>query len=361
MAQRTPLGEINTNSRRGTEVNAFDRGKIALGAHLGMSAVEIGKLVDRAPRTVRSIKERLKTSPTAAPKKRAGRPKVFTDQDERAIVRVVRKDPTVNYLKITFESGVKCCRNTIKKILKKHGLQHWIQKKRPFLKPRHAKARLRWCIERKDWSKDEWSLIIFSDECSLERGSGRRRHWVWGYPAEKWSRERVTQVKKGKDISFMIWGAIWIGGRSDLVFMERDIESKRQGYSARSYQAVLNDQLPRCYQPGMIFQQDNAGIHVAGFIDDWFADHGVIVEDWPAYSPDLNPIEHLWALIKTALNEKHPHLCEMGRSIAALAEFQDAIALEWHAIDQEVIDELIKSMDYRVNEVMAAKGWHTRY
>ena len=124
MAPRTPLGEINTNSRRGPEVNAFDRGKIALGAHLGMNSVEIGKLVNRAPRTVRSIKERLKTSPTAAPRNRLGRPKVFTDHDERAIVRVVRKDPQANYLKITHESGVKCCRNTIKKILKKHGLQH---------------------------------------------------------------------------------------------------------------------------------------------------------------------------------------------------------------------------------------------
>jgi hypothetical protein len=63
----------------------------------------------------------------------------------------------------------------------------------------------------------------------------------------------IQTHKKGKDLSVMIWGAIWIGGRSDIIFMERDMESKKQGYTYRSYLKVLDDEIPRIYQPGMIF------------------------------------------------------------------------------------------------------------
>ena len=51
----------------------------------------------------------------------------------------------------------------------------------------------------------------------------------------------------------MVWGAIWYGGRSDLVIMERDEESKKGGYSAKSYLAVMEDQLPTIWEPGMVF------------------------------------------------------------------------------------------------------------
>ena len=54
--------------------------------------------------------------------------------------------------------------------------------------------------------------------------------------------------------------------RSDLVIMERDPNSKKNGYSANSYQLVLNDQIPRVYKPGIAFMQDNVRIHTAKII-----------------------------------------------------------------------------------------------
>ena len=62
----------------------------------------------------------------------------------------------------------------------------------------------------------------------------------------------------------MVWGAIWIEGKSDIVIMDRDEASKRGGYSANSYITVLDDQLPTIYNPGMKFMQNNAPIHTAG-------------------------------------------------------------------------------------------------
>jgi len=159
----------------------------------------------------------------------------------------------------------------------------------------------------------------------------------------------------------MVWGAIWVGGRSDLFIMDRDMESKREGYSAKSYIQVLDDQLPTIWQPGMVFMQDNAPIHTANVIKNWFIDRGIPVMEWPPYSPDLNPIEVVWAWLKDWITTNRPDLASMGTSEAAYQSLYSAMREGWESIPQEKIDGLIKSMDSRVEACRLAKGWHTKY
>jgi transposase len=74
--------------------------------------------------------------------------------------------------------------------------------------------------------------------------------------------------------------------------MERDPKSKRNGYSSRSYRTVLEENLPQIYEPGMVYLQDNAPIHTAHIIRDWFVEEGIEILKLPPFSPDLNLIEN---------------------------------------------------------------------
>lgn len=75
---------------------------------------------------------------------------------------------------------------------------------------------------------------------------------------------------------------------------------------------------------------------------------------WPANSPDLNPIEHLWNYIKDRLKE-YP---EAPRGMLELWERVQEI---WDRIPSKVCQDLIASMPRRMEAVIRAKGKHTKY
>ncbi len=91
--------------------------------------------------------------------------------------------------------------------------------------------------------------------------------------------------------SVMIWAAMSSAGVGPLCFLKSTI-------NAAIYQEILEHfMLPstdKLYgDADLIFQQDLAPAHTAKGTKSWFNDHGVTVLDWPANSPDLNPIEYL--------------------------------------------------------------------
>ena len=95
----------------------------------------------------------------------------------------------------------------------------------------------------------------------------------------------------------MVWACFWfiVGKirRLDLYLLDRDFKLKKHGYSVRSYLEVLEDQMPKCWEPGLIFMQDNAPIYTVHAIRNWFRDLAILLTDWPPFSLDLNPIEHI--------------------------------------------------------------------
>jgi hypothetical protein len=99
-------------------------------------------------------------------------------------------------------------------------------------------------------------------------------------------------------MSQMVWGCIWVTsngrvGRSELIIIERDNSTERSGYSSLSYIDTLRQGLLPHYRPGHIFVQDNAPIHKSGATQEFLESHGIWTWEWPPFSPDLNPIEHI--------------------------------------------------------------------
>lgn len=159
----------------------------------------------------------------------------------------------------------------------------------------------------------------------------------------------------------MVWGCIWKGGRSDLVVMQRDEGTRRRGYTAQSYQKALEEGLLPCYDETRHFQQDNATIHVAASTEQWLQERKISWIDWPAHSPDLNPIEHVWSLLKRKLAQMYPDLWNLKQNRLDIEGFTRCLRAAWWDIDQRQIDGLISGMPRRLAAIKKVKGWYTKY
>jgi hypothetical protein len=164
----------------------------------------------------------------------------------------------------------------------------------------------------------------------------------------------------------MVWGAFWDVGRTNLYIMDRDFESKKHGYSANSYLEVLNAEVEPAFEeldPGYIFMQDNASIHRAHKVRDWFRARGInYILDWPAYSPDLNPIEHVWWALKKRVFEMFPTvMADKCESEEARMRLESCLQAAWDTLEQELFNALYQSMRHRIEACIAADGWHTKY
>jgi len=362
---RRILGDIDPNITSRSELSPYLRGVIAGRAQEGGKPTLIAKDLKVPKSTVFTTIRRDPIRNDGRSRPRSGRPHKYTERFKRSVIREVRQIPKISYAGIRAALQSEISDTTIRVILDEVGITHWRAKKRPFLTQEVAKKRYDWCIARKDWTINDFRNIIWSDECSAERGAGKSQEWVFCQPAQKWQKEMVSTHKKGKDICLMVWAAIWWKygkvHKSDLVILGRDWESKKMGYTANSYLDVLDDQLPRIYEPGLIFMQDNAPIHTAKKVKDWFEEAAIPLLDWAPFSMDLNPIEHIWWHLKAKVLELFPELVDMGSGAGAIEALERALIEAWDSIDDTIIESCLESMCRRRDAVIAAKGWHTKY
>ena len=103
-----------------------------------------------------------------------------------------------------------------------------------------------------------------------------------------------------------------------------------------------------------IFQQDNDPKHTSKKAKKCLGDLGMTPMIWPAQSPDLNPIEHLWNYLKA-------RLAEYEEPAHSVAELWEQVQEEWDKIPVEVCQNLIESMPRRLAAVVKAKGGYTKY
>jgi hypothetical protein len=242
---------------------------------------------------------------------------------------------------------------TVRRYLKAAGLKAAVKKKKPFLSKRHRKARMDFALAHQDWTVEDWKKVVWSDETKINRFGSDGRKWVWKKSGEGLSDRLVEGTQKFGGGSVMVWGCmLWDGpgyacridGRMDgdlyIKILEEDLQE-----SLNYFDKDAGD---------VIFQQDNDSKHTCKKAQTWFQDHDLNVLLWPAQSPDLNPIEHLWDHLKRKLAEHE--VAPRG-----ILELWERVEEEWNKIDAEVCQNLIESMPRRVAAVLKAKGGYTKY
>ena len=351
--------EISGNRRRGGELLPEARAAILAGLENKISAAKLAEQFGVNRRTIYKTRDRYLRTNTTKSSPRSGRPSKLNDASKRYIYMLVRRWPRMTYTALGACINPPISRSTVRRILRKYKLRKWKSRKRIFLNPESAKKRRQFAAL---WRRNPQLMeVIYSDECSIQRKPNNTVEFVFRYQKEALRQDLVNLMNHGKDISQMIWAAIWRGGRSELVIMERDKLSKKGGYSTNSYLYALDKAFLPIYKPGMIFQQDNARIHTSELAREWFESHGVWVMDWPPHSPDLNPIEHCWNLLKKYLAVLYPNLFIGGTAKIDWRRFHKAIQTAWWSIPQAMIDRLIDSVPRRVEAVYRARGWYTKY
>ena len=100
-----------------------------------------------------------------------------------------------------------------------------------------------------------------------------------------------------------------------------------------------------------IFQQDNAPVHMSKIISNFILKNERKVLEWPTYSPDLNSIENLWAILKQRLRKQTFFWENLEENVYEI----------WNEINPDVVRTLYENYTNRLLDVKKAKGVMTRY
>uniref|UniRef100_W6NN59 Transposase n=1 Tax=Haemonchus contortus TaxID=6289 RepID=W6NN59_HAECO len=117
------------------------------------------------------------------------------------------------------------------------------------------------------------------------------------------------------------------------------------------YQRVLEERLlpflrQHCRR-SLVFMHDNAAVHVIRFTSDWIASRNITVLEWPARSPDLNPME----IVKKIYDE--------AKQCNTVEELKLSILDAWTNLDPTLIASLVETIPRRIGEVLANNGGPT--
>ncbi|GFV31380.1 fatty acid synthase [Trichonephila clavipes] len=171
---------------------------------------------------------------------------------------------------------------------------------------------------------------MFFDESRFSLQSDSRRTLIWRAPGTRYHQENTIERHRYGGAGWLVWGGIILGSRTDL-----HVQSVTM--TGHIYRDVILEQHVRLFRGAMgaefLFMDDNTRPYRANIVDECLQSEDIIRMDWPAYSADLNPIEHVWDMLGRRIAARQP-------SPTCLPELRRALLDEWCNIPQDQIDNL---------------------
>jgi transposase len=334
---------------RNPELSETTRAQIVALSSTGMKQAAISSRLHVSQQVVSLTLQKFRSSNSFASATRSGRPRVTSPRDDIMIRRISMQHPTWSSREISAEIPSTISARSIRRRLHdEFHLKACTPAKKPSLSKKNVRDRLAFCKKYRHWTSEMWRRVLFTDESAFYQF--KRYQQYIRRPANCRYKVQYVIPTVRQSLSVMVWGGISASGPGDLWFMPRNTTMNGQ-----SYLGVLQEKL----QPVMqrlncdILQQDGAPCHRAKCVKEWLSTVGVRTLDWPGQSPDLNPIENAWLVLKKRVAATRP---------SSLEQLEEKICDIWqHNFSVDECKRLVDSMPRRIEAVLKNKGHSSRY
>ncbi len=196
----------------------------------------------------------------------------------------------------------------------------------------HRRNRLEWANAHIRWRLALWRGVLFMDESRFSLYWADSRQRVWHRVGEQFAEVNVVDRVAHGGGGVMVWEGVCYRQGIQVHFIDGILNAQR--YRDEILRPIV---VPFIHDHHSMLQHDNARPHVARICTQFLEAENIPVLAWPAYSPDMSPIEHVWDSLDQRIRQRVP----VPDNIQQL---RTAIEEEWTNIPQATINNLINSM-----------------
>lgn len=341
------------------ELNSDIRNMIIQHSNDGQSVRNISRLLKISKSTVHSVIQRYVMSGTTVNQPRTGRPRATSATNDNLIRLLVKKNPKVPAPEVNQrlkQLGVSVSDQTVRNRIHEAGMRGCRARQKPFISVKNRKARLEFARNHVDKAESFWDKVLWTDETKINMFQSDGNATVWRPKGKAHDPKYTSATVKHGGGNVMAWACMSAKGPGDLIFIDDVNDDGSMIMDGETYRSILKTYIQRngtaLAGRGFVLQADNDPKHTAKATKELIAKKKWKILSWPSQSPDLNPIEHAFGLLKKKLRSQKP---------SSRAELKEMALKAWKDIAPSEMKKLVHSLPRRLRAVIANNGYATKY